>query len=221
MISIIIPVLNEIRQIDTCLKSLQYLRSLGHEIVVVDGGSTDNTLEIVKPLADKVISSEKGRGRQMNAGASVAKGDFLLFLHADTRIPENFIDVFNLPEKEECWGCFRVRLSGKQVFFRLIETCMNLRSRFTCIATGDQALFITRSLFTKSGGFKNIDLMEDIELCKRLKKIAKPVYINAAVITSSRRWEKNGIIKTVLQMWCLRFLYYLGYSPARLAKLYY
>ena len=220
MISIIIPVLNEGQQIQACLEALQTLRRRGHEIIVVDGGSVDNTLEIAHPLVDRITSSETGRASQINAGADIANGNVLLFLHADTRLPENFTELFALSETNECWGFFRVRLSGKQPLFRLIETCMNLRSSLTSIATGDQTLFVTKTLFLKVGGFDNIDLMEDIEICRRLQQMNKPVRLDAAVMTSSRRWEKNGIMKTILKMWLLRLLYFFGYSPAQLVKLY-
>lgn len=222
-LSIIIPVLNEAAAIKACLIPLAPLRRSGCEIIVVDGGSEDATGAIAKPLADKVITSLPGRGRQMNAGARRAKGEVFLFLHADTRLPHGADDLIrgSLIQTGRCWGRFDVRLSGRQPLLRVIERFMNGRSRLTGIATGDQAIFIRREVFERLGGFPDIPLMEDIALSKMLKTQSRPLCLSTPVITSSRRWEQNGLLATVLLMWWLRLRFFLGADPSRLARLYY
>ena len=221
-ISIIIPVLNEVQTIAGCLDRLQTYRAQGHEVIVVDGGSRDGTAETARPLADHVRVSPAGRARQMNHGAQAAQGDVLLFLHADTQLPDAACDVIISALQEAArWGRFDVRLSGSAAGFRLIESMMNRRSRMTRIATGDQAMFVTKDLFHVVGGFDDIPLMEDIALSRRLKKLAPAACLRQRVVTSSRRWEENGILKTVLLMWRLRLSYWLGADPARLVSQYY
>ncbi len=219
-LSVIIPELNEAANIQACLAAQQ--RSLGHgcEIIVVDGGSTDTTIQLAEPLSDVVLKSDKGRAQQMNTGAAVAHGGLLLFLHADTLIEFDLEEALMSIFREQAWGRFDVRLSGGHFFLRVIGFFMNIRSRLTAIATGDQAIFITRDLFQKMGGFPDIELMEDIELSSRLKKICRPVCLHHTVISSSRRWEQQGIIRTVLKMWRLRFRYWLGTVPSVLAREY-
>ena len=219
-ISIIIPVLNE----ETNLARLgEHLRTITqpHEIIIVDGGSRDNTLHIAYQLTDAVLVSSPGRALQMNSGAEIASGEVLLFLHADTFLPDDALAVIAaLSAEENIWGRFDVRLSSRRFVFRLIETLMNLRSCVTSIATGDQAMFIKKNLFQRVGGFPEIALMEDIEISRRLKKIVKPVCLKQKVITSSRRWENNGVVATVLLMWKLRLYYFFGMSPEKLKQLY-
>lgn len=219
-ISIIIPVLNE----ETNLARLgEHLRTIvqQHEIIIVDGGSRDNTLHIAYQFTDAVIVSSPGRALQMNSGAEIASGEVLLFLHADTFLPDDALAVIAaLSVEKNVWGRFDVRLSSKRFVFRLIETLMNLRSCMTSIATGDQAMFIEKNLFQRVGGFPEIALMEDIEISRRLKKIVKPVCLKHKVITSSRRWENNGVVATVLLMWKLRLYYFFGMSPEKLKQLY-
>lgn len=189
-------------------------------MIVVDGGSTDSTRMLARPLSDVVMENSIGRARQMNTGAAVAQGGVLLFLHADTLIEFDLEKALKSINSEQAWGRFDVRLSGGHFFLRVIEFFMNIRSRLTAIATGDQAIFITRDLFQKVGGFPDIELMEDIELSGRLKKICRPVCLHQTVISSSRRWEQQGIIRTVLKMWRLRFRYWLGTVPSVLAREY-
>jgi rSAM/selenodomain-associated transferase 2 len=221
-ISIIIPVLNEAESIGVLLQQLTTAFSRQVEFIVVDGGSNDHTLAIVSQYKVRVIETKRGRAKQMNVGAAVASGEILLFLHGDTRFSE-VIDEFELKQAilSGCqWGFFKVKLSGQHWIYRVIEVLINLRSRLSSIATGDQCIFVVRDLFEKLKGFKDIPLMEDIELSSRLKRQSKPHLIKQAVITSSRRWETNGIIATILLMWRLRFLYFIGVSPEKLAKSY-
>ncbi len=215
--SIIIPSFNESENIEPCLLALQSLRKQC-EIIVVDGGSSDNTVQLARPFADKVIQSKKGRARQMNAGAIQATAEMLIFLHADTRLPDQAL-LF-ISQSHQPWGRFDIKLSGTPLMLKLISCFMNWRSRLTGIATGDQAIFINKQLFDQIGGYPDIALMEDITLCSHLKKIAKPNCINARVISSGRRWEKFGVIKTILLMWSLRIRYYFGEQPEVLAELY-
>lgn len=223
--SVIIPVLNETSSLQSALVALQVARTQGAEIILVDGGSTDNTLMVARPLQgvlfDKLVHSEKGRAVQMNAGAAVASKPLLVFLHIDTTPDGACWQVLNkMPASDLVWGRFNVVLSGRHFLFRIIAAMMNMRSRFTGIVTGDQVLFISQTLFEKVGGFADMPIMEDVELSKRLRKTHWPVCATAVVKTSSRRWEKNGIVSTVCLMWCLRLAYFLGVSPHRLAKYY-
>jgi len=221
-LSIIIPVLNEGDDLLPTLKSLSYLKKCDHEIIIVDGGSQDNTLAIAKPYADIILTSEKGRARQMNYGASKANGDILWFLHADSLIPDNAdqLIVNALQQTHSVWGRFNIRLSGSKWVFRIIEQFINKRSRLTGIATGDQGIFVLRREFEKLNGYAELPLMEDINLTKRLKKISLPICLQQTIITSSRRWESNGVIKTVMLMWYLRFAYFIGTPADKLIRLY-
>jgi len=222
-LSIIIPCLNEAQQIEHCLQPLQALRKRGHEIIVCDAGSTDNTRQLAGPLCDMVLQADKGRALQMNAGAAQATGDVLCFLHADTLSPQQLDEhIFQaLQQRRGVWGRFNIRLSGQHPAFRLIERLINLRSCLSGVASGDQGIFIYRSVFNRLGGYKAIALMEDIELSKRLRKISKPACIkHVRLITSSRRWEEHGIARTVLLMWKLRLKYFLGSQPQQLASEY-
>ncbi|MFA7386949.1 MAG: TIGR04283 family arsenosugar biosynthesis glycosyltransferase [Thiohalobacteraceae bacterium] len=221
-ISIVIPALNEAAQIAATLAPLQSLRAQGHEIVVVDGGSSDDTAHRAQPLCDRILDAPRGRARQMNAGAQAARGDVLWFLHADTRASSTAMDALlaALRRPQFAWGRFDVRLSGAHPLLRVVENLMNLRSRWTGIATGDQGIFVRRHLFETVGGFPDIPLMEDIALSRRLKREAAPICLRERLVTSSRRWEQRGVVRTTLLMWRLRFAYWLGASPERLAAQY-
>jgi rSAM/selenodomain-associated transferase 2 len=221
-ISIVIPVLNEAALVVQTLPALQPLRAAGHELILVDGGSDDTTVSLSEPFVDQTIRSSKGRSRQMNNGAMAAKGDVLLFLHIDTLLPEGAdrLIVNGMEREMRSWGRFDVRLSGGHPLFRVVDWLMNWRSRITCIATGDQAIFVQKKLFRTVGGFPDIDLMEDIALSKRLKGYSLPCCLWQRVITSSRRWEKNGMVRTILLMWFLRGAHFLKVNPNRLAKFY-
>lgn len=226
-ISFIIPCLNEAQQINHTLKPLQPLRSRGHEIILSDGGSTDNTLQLAEKSVDHIIKTQPGRATQMNKGAAQASGDILCFLHADTIANEN-IDQFilnaleqNITSQKNSWGFFNIKLSSSHWPFRIIESLINFRACLSQVASGDQGIFISHTLFKQLGGYAEMPLMEDIELSKRLKKIARPCCIKStALITSSRRWEKHGIIATVLLMWELRLRYFLGTPASQLAVKY-
>ena len=219
-LSIVMPVLDEADGIVEALAALAPLRARGVEIVVSDGGSSDATAALARPLADVVVAAPRGRGRQMNAGAAASCGDVLLFLHADTRLPPDADALISdgFARTEYTWGRFDVRIAGAHWLFPVIAAAMNLRSRVSGIATGDQAIFTTRSAF--GPGFPDLPLMEDIAMTKRLKRIGPPLRIAAPVVTSGRRWEKHGVTRTILLMWWLRFAYFLGANPARLARSY-
>lgn len=222
-ISIIIPVLNEEYWIARVLSPLQPLRRKGHEVIVVDGGSVDRSCERANPFCNQVIKAPRGRSRQMNVGAKSSKGEILLFLHADTFLPNEADRLIYeaISETGRSWGYFKVNLSGRHPILRIVEFLMNQRSKITRIATGDQTIFVKRELFEAIGGFPEIDLMEDIALCKILKKYSPPLYISTPVLTSSRRWEERGILRTILLMWFLRFAFFLRADPKQLVKLYY
>jgi len=222
-VSIILPVLNEAAALPTALSKLQYLRNIGWQLILVDGGSTDTTVSVAQPMADKVVYSARGRALQMNAGADLASGEWLLFLHADTQLPETMklFPPADSAAKFRQWGRFDVRLSGRKWLFRIIERMMSIRSRITGISTGDQAIFVRRDLFEAIGGYDEIPLMEDIDLCKRLKKVSPPYSLPERVVTSSRRWEENGVLATVLKMWWLRISFFFGVAPQVLAEKYY
>ena len=221
-ISIIIPVLNEAETIQSFLQALQPLRKQGHEVVLVDGHSDDDTCALARPLVDRMFSSQPGRARQQILGAKMSTGQVLLFLHADTKLPEKAEQVIlSALAQGFFWGRFDVQLSGSHWLFRMIEKMMNWRSCLTGIATGDQSLFVAKMLYNDVGGMPAIELMEDIELSKRLLKFCKPACLKSIVITSSKRWEKNGILRTILFMWSLRLQYFFGIKPEVLVKKYY
>jgi rSAM/selenodomain-associated transferase 2 len=218
--SIIIPTFNESATIQSCLLALQSLRDHA-EIIVVDGDSNDNTIEIATAYADKILSSERGRAKQMNHGAAQATGDILLFLHADTELPEHALSLIAQQlTTQQPWGRFDIELCGESIMFKVIAFMMNWRSRLTGIATGDQVLFISKTVFNAVGGYPDIALMEDIALSGALKKISPPVCLTAKVKSSARRWQHDGIYKTILLMWSLRLRYWLGQDPQYLAELY-
>ena len=221
-LSIIMPVLNEGDGIAASLDALADLRTLGTELIVVDGGSRDATVEQAQLRADQVILAPRGRALQMNAGAEKASGDVLLFLHADTRLPAEADRVVlnGLDRSRRAWGRFDVKIDGRSPLLPVVAWLMGLRSRLTGIATGDQAIFVRREAFQAVGGFPAIALMEDIAMCKRLKRLGRPLCLRACVTAYGRRWEKNGVLSTILLMWRLRFAYFLGADPKQLARQY-
>ena len=221
-LSIVVPTLNEAAGVVAALEALQPLRAAGHEVVVVDGGSDDGTPELAAPRADRLANAPRGRANQMNAGARLADGDVLLFLHADTRLPDraDHLVLEGLAGSGRAWGRFDVRIEGRHPLLRLVAGLMNARSRWTGIATGDQAIFVRRDAFAAVGGVPPLQLMEDVALCAALKRISPPLCLNARVTTSGRRWESRGVLRTVLLMWWLRLRYFFGTSPARLAEIY-
>jgi len=211
-LSIIVPVLDEAAGIADALKALAPFRANGAEVVVADGGSRDRTVEIARPLADATVSAPRGRGAQMNAGAAAAGGDALLFLHADTRLPPEADRLLldGLQDGAFQWGRFDVRIEGRSPLLPVV----------TGIATGDQAMFMTRKAFDAAGGFPDIALMEDVAMSKRLKRISRPLGLAARVTTSGRRWDERGALRTVLLMWRLRLEYLFGAEPNALARRY-
>ena len=220
-ISIIVPALNEADGITTVLARLAPLRNRGHEVIVVDGGSSDNTLELAR-AADRVVSAPRGRASQMNAGAALAQGEVLLFLHADTRLPDDADAriLEGLAASGRAWGRFDVRIEGASVCLPVIAFFMNLRSRATGIATGDQAIFVRRDAFERAGRFPPLELMEDIALSRSLKRVSRPLCLADKAVTSGRRWERRGVLRTVLLMGWLRLAFFFGAAPAKLARLY-
>jgi rSAM/selenodomain-associated transferase 2 len=219
-ISIIIPTLNEASSI---VQTLMRVRDAGEcELIVVDGGSTDGTLELARSHADRVIAAPRGRARQMNSGAQVARGEVLLFLHADTILPQGYSQMLtqSLCDPHIIGGRFDVRLDAAGWPFRMVETMMNLRSRLSRISTGDQAMFVRRQVFLDLGGFPDLALMEDIELSRRLKRVGRIACLRERVVTSARRWQRDGVFRTIVRMWILRLGYFLGVSPERLRAFY-
>jgi rSAM/selenodomain-associated transferase 2 len=224
VLSIVIPALNEAAGIVATLEALQPLRARGVELVLADGGSSDATVALAAPWVDAVVDAPRGRALQMNAGAARARADVLLFLHADTRLPP-LADVLVLqalqgPRGLACWGRFDVRIEGRPWMLRVVAALMNLRSRLSGIATGDQAIFVTGRAFERVGGFPVQPLMEDVELSRRLKRLGPPACLRARARTSGRRWEQHGVWRTIVLMWRLRWRYWRGESPARLAEAY-
>lgn len=221
-LSIVVPTWNEAEQIEAALAALQPLRGNGVEIIVVDANSVDGTADLARPLADRVIISARGRARQMNAGAAAACGDLLLFLHADTRLPAGADATVcaAMQAGQRAWGRFDVHIAGRLRLLPVIAALMNLRSRLTGIATGDQAMFVRREVFFAVGGFAELPLMEDIELSARLKRLGRPACLRSRVLTSERRWERRGVWETIFLMWSLRLQFFLGRSAERLATHY-
>ncbi|MEH6589501.1 MAG: TIGR04283 family arsenosugar biosynthesis glycosyltransferase [Halioglobus sp.] len=219
-VTFVIPTLNEQAGIGRLL-GLISTEFPDSQCVVVDGGSDDRTVEIAMPLCHALITSESGRAVQMNLGAQIAGGDYLLFLHADSMPTVSARELQVILTDSPLWGFCRVQLDGPERIYRVLEWAMNTRSRLTRVATGDQMLFVQRAEFIRLGGFASIPLMEDIELSKRLRRQQAPSIIAAPVITSSRRWRVRGVWRTVLDMWALRLAYVLGVSPQRLWQHYY
>jgi rSAM/selenodomain-associated transferase 2 len=221
-LSIIIPTLDEAQCIAATLESLREFRRRGHEVIVADGGSRDATATLVQDLADRVVCSPAGRALQMNAGARAATGDAFLFLHADSRLPEDAdrLVLQGLAGDAPAWGRFDVRIDGRQPLLRLVESMMNLRSRLTRICTGDQGIFVRRDAFEAIGGFPRQELMEDIAISVRLRRLSAPLCLRQRCLTSARRWESEGVLRTIVLMWWLRLQYAFGVAPARLARAY-
>ncbi len=220
-LSVILPVLNEAETVTRQLLALRVFRERGAELVLVDGGSSDGTPALAAPGVDQLIESARGRATQMNAGAVASQGRVLLFLHADTALPAAADDLIRRAVTTGAsWGRFDVRIDGRQPLLRVVERMMNWRSRLTGIATGDQAIFVRREVFETVGGYPELPLMEDIALSKRLKRLARPACLRQRVVTSARRWQRHGVLRTILLMWCLRARYFLGADPQQLAILY-
>lgn len=222
-ISIIIPVLNDALALAVLLDDLQSYRSRGHEVIVVDGGSYDNSVSLAYEYADHVERSPAGRALQMNAGAEVASFGWLWFLHADSRCGVNQdVPIYScVAEDERLWGRFDVEFDCERRIYRMIASAMNIRSCISGIATGDQGIFVRKSLFEDCGQFPPIPLMEDIALSEKLRRLCRPVCVNSKIKASARRWQENGILKTILLMWALRLLYFIGVSPKVLHDWYY
>ena len=221
-LSVVLPVLNEAAGLGAALQALAPLRARGAEIIVADGGSSDHSAALALAGGAHLVHAPRGRALQMNAGAAQATGDVLLFLHADTVLPEGADALVSeaLASGAKVWGRFDVRITGRPRMLRLVAALMNLRSRLTGIATGDQSMFMTRAAFEAVGGFPAQPLMEDIEMSRRLLRLSRPACLRARVQTSGRRWESRGVWRTVLLMWRLRFAYWRGAAPERLAELY-
>jgi rSAM/selenodomain-associated transferase 2 len=219
-ISVIVPVLNEEKRIAATLRDLQALTP--DEIIVIDGGSGDRTCEIASQSGVTVMASERGRARQMNLGARDARGDVLLFLHADTRLPMSaFADIgAALADPRYVGGRFDVELDGEHWLLPVVARLISYRSRITKVGTGDQAIFVRREVFARMGGFPDIPLMEDIAFCHALKKNGAVACLRSRVITSARRWEADGVWRTIFRMWTLKLLYFAGVSPVRLKQFY-
>ena len=219
-LSLILPALDEAASIPATLACLQPLRALGHEVILVDGGSTDGTPTWAAPRVDRVITAPRGRARQMNAGAAQAQGEALVFVHADTHLPEGAGALVSDALQHRLWGRFDVRITGRPWVLRVVAALMNGRSRLTGIATGDQAIFVRRDTFAALGGFPDLPLMEDIALSRRLKRLGPPACLRQRVTTSGRRWESQGPWRTILLMWWLRFGYWRGVPAESLAGRY-
>jgi rSAM/selenodomain-associated transferase 2 len=221
-LSIVMPALDEAEGIVAALEALAEMRCRGHEVIVVDGGSADGTADLAQGLADQVLAAPPGRASQMNAGARAATGDVLLFLHADSRLPDAVDRLLaqGLADGVCVWGRFDVRIAGAHPLLRVVESMMNLRSRLTHICTGDQAIFVCRESFEAIGGYPAQELMEDIAISARLRRISAPLCLRQRCTTSARRWERQGVLRAIGLMWWLRLQYALGVAPARLARAY-
>jgi rSAM/selenodomain-associated transferase 2 len=216
-LSVVVPVLNEAARVREALGALAALRARGHEVIVVDGGSDDGSAALAAPLCDRLLRTAPGRARQMNAGARAARGEALVFLHADTRLPDGADALILAALRERSWGRFDVAIDSRRRVLKIVACAINLRSRLSGIATGDQAIFVRRDAFP---GFPEIALMEDVAFSQAMKTRERPACVRARAITSGRRWEAGGVLRTVLLMWRLRLLYAAGRSPERLAREY-
>ena len=221
-LSIIVPMLNEAAALPVLLPQLAHWHARGCEVVLVDGGSTDGSADVARAAGFRVVEAERGRARQMNAGAALARGEVLVFLHADTQLPTEADAAVRgaLADERRDWGRFDVRITGRAPMLRVVAALMNLRSRLTGIATGDQAMFVRREAFDAVGGFPLQPLMEDIELSRRLLRRSRPACLRARVTTSGRRWEQRGVWRTIVLMWRLRWAYWRGVPAEVLAEAY-
>jgi rSAM/selenodomain-associated transferase 2 len=221
-VSIIVPMLDEREMLPGLLQHLHPYRQAGCEVLLIDGGSQDGSDEFARRAGFMVVPSVTGRASQMNAGARLASGDLLVFLHADTRLPSGADTLVRhaIADESHAWGFFKIRIEGESRLLPIVGLLMNHRARLTGIATGDQAIFVRRSAFERVGGFPEQLLMEDIELSKRLKRIARPARVRRYAMTSGRRWESRGVLRTIALMWGLRLAYWLGASPETLARRY-
>jgi rSAM/selenodomain-associated transferase 2 len=219
--SIIVPTFDEGARIATHLSGLQGWRRAGHEVILVDGGSADDTVAAAAPLVDRLIVTPRGRAVQMNAGATAAHGDTLIFLHADTRLPPHAPELIAAALRERYWGRFDVVIEGEGRMLTLVGAAMNLRSRLTGVATGDQAMFMRTSAYRAVGGFPTLPLMEDIAMSRRLKKLSAPACLRARAVTSGRRWDRDGVIRTIALMWMVRLAFFAGAPASRLERIYY
>lgn len=221
MISIIIPFINEKNHLSDLISQLHSAVEYGHEIILVDGGSSDGFSLEDAVSGSVLLKSIKGRAKQMNTGAAAAKGDVFWFLHADSILEQGVMNYINLLDSlEQSWGRFNIRLSGEKYIFTVISTMINRRSSLSGIATGDQGIFVTRKLFDAVRGYDEIDIMEDIAFSKKLKKVVRPINMKMSLRTSSRRWQEKGTFNTILLMWRMRFLFFVGVKPSRLIKMY-
>ncbi|MBT9610148.1 TIGR04283 family arsenosugar biosynthesis glycosyltransferase [Aquabacterium sp.] len=221
-LSIIVPMLNEAGALGELLADLLPCQRRGCEVILVDGGSQDGSPHMARCAGFTVLDAPRGRARQMNAGAAAATGEVLLFLHADTRLPAD-ADALIAQAMQDCgraWGRFDVRITGRPLMLKVVARMVNLRSRLSGIATGDQAMFVCARSFAQVGGFPDQPLMEDVELSRRLKRLSRPACLTTRVITSGRRWESRGVWRTIVLMWRLRLAYWLGVAPDQLAKAY-
>lgn len=220
-LSIIVPALNESAHIGTLLADLAPERTKGHEIILIDGGSTDGTPALAAGAVDRLMEAPRGRATQLNAGARAAACAVLWFLHADSRVPPGSADALLAACRTGArWGRFDVRLDGSHPLLRVVERGINWRSRLSGIATGDQGIFVTREAFDAVGGFPSIELMEDVALTKSLRRLARPACLTPPITTSGRRWEDKGVLRTILLMWRLRLAYAMGADPKALARHY-
>jgi len=221
MLSIVVPALNEADVIADTLGDLRLAMPAAAELIVADGGSTDGTPDVARGLADRLVTAPAGRAAQQNAGAGVARGEVLWFVHADTRVPaEAFVQLQRALAAGAVWGRFDARLDGRHPGLPMVAWLMNHRSCLTGIATGDQGLFVTREAFRRVGGFPSIPLMEDVEISRRLKRVGRCQCLPGPLLTSARRWDRDGLMRTVMLMWRLRLAFFFGADPAELHRRY-
>lgn len=221
-LAIVVPMLNEVETVSRLAESLLPIQAEGAEILLADGGSTDGCVAAARAAGLRVLDAPQGRARQMNAGAAAAGGDVLLFVHADTILPPQALSAVlgAVANGHRVWGRFDVRIEGRAALLPVVAWLMNWRSRLTGVSTGDQGLFATRAAFEAVGGFPDQPLMEDLELAQRLRALSRPACLRDRVVTSGRRWERNGVWQTIWLMWRLRLAYWLGASPHDLATRY-
>jgi len=220
-ISAIIITLNEERYVERLLKQLSNDNEI--ELIVSDGGSIDRTARAAKRYTEKVVVGERGRGVQLNAGAALAHGDILWFLHADSIPPDDYKDhiITTLGMSGVAGGAFKLDIDSDLSSLKTISMIAGLRSKLTRIPFGDQGVFVKRETFDRLNGFKDIPLMEDIDFGRRLKKEGRVVLLPSGIKTCSRKWEQDGILKTTLRNWAYITLFSMGYSPHKLYRRYY
>jgi rSAM/selenodomain-associated transferase 2 len=215
-VSVVIPALDEAERVGAAIRSVR----ADAEVIVVDGGSRDATREVAATEGARVLDAPPGRGRQLDEGARAATGDWLVFLHADTRLEAGWAAALAGLPSHVVGGAFRLAIDSDRLAFRIIERAVRVRVRLLALPYGDQGVFVRREVYVRVGGMPHLPLMEDVAFAGRLRRAGRLAFLPSRAFTSPRRWERHGVLKATLRNWWLIGLYVAGRSPERLARMY-